>query len=121
MYSQGELSEIGKQAGKRAQLSDLLQFVEPEFKREDERLNADIDAAKLVIRQALQGLSAAWRQQARLHKLNTGKSSLLEQRITALQKTLPQLSPKINSSSNVTKAWLNSTPSDSKQRGKLSP
>lgn len=91
VYSQGELSEIGKQAGKRAQLSDLLQFVEPEFKREDERLNADIDAAKLVVRQTLQQLSAAWGQQGQLHKLNTGKSSL-EQRISALQKTLPQLS-----------------------------
>ena len=32
VYSQGELSEIGKQAGKRSQLSDLLQFVEPELK-----------------------------------------------------------------------------------------
>lgn len=92
VYSQGELSEIGKQAGKRAQLSDLLQFVEPEFKREDERLNANIDAAKLIVRQALQGLSAAWRQQAKIHKLNIAKSSL-EQRIAALQKTLPQLSP----------------------------
>jgi type III restriction enzyme len=91
VYSQGELSEIGKQAGKRAQLSDLLQFVEPEFKREDERLNADIEAAKLSVRQALQRLSAAWAQQAKLHKLNTGKSSL-DQRIAALQKTLPQLS-----------------------------
>lgn len=92
VYSQGELSEIGKQAGKRAQLSDLLQFVEPEFKREDERLNGDIDAAKLTVRQSLQGLSSAWAQQSQLHKLNTAKSSL-EQRIAALQKTLPQLSP----------------------------
>lgn len=91
VYSQGELSEIGKQAGKRAQLSDLLQFVEPEFKREDERLNGDIEAAKLSVRQALQRLSAAWARQAKLHKLNTGKSSL-DQRIAALQKTLPQLS-----------------------------
>lgn len=91
VYSQGELSEIGKQAGKRAQLSDLLQFVEPEFKREDERLNADIDAAKLVVRQALQRLTAAWQQQAQLHKLNTSRLSV-EQRIAALQKTLPQLS-----------------------------
>ena len=91
VYSQGELSEIGKQAGKRAQLSDLLQFVEPEFKREDERLNGDIEAAKLAVRQAIQQLSSAWSQQAQLHKLSTSKSSL-EQRIAALQKTLPQLS-----------------------------
>lgn len=91
VYSQGELSEIGKQAGKRAQLSDLLQFVEPEFKREDERLNSDIEAAKLVVRQAIQTLAAAWAQQAHLHKLSTGKCSL-EQRVAALQKTLPRLS-----------------------------
>lgn len=92
VYSQGELSEIGKQAGKRAQLSDLLQFVEPEFKREDERLTAEIEAAKLLVRQTLQRLSGAWMQQAQLHKLSTGKLSL-EQRIGALQKTLPQLAP----------------------------
>lgn len=36
VYSQGELAEIGKHAGKRTQLSDLLQFVNPDFKREDD-------------------------------------------------------------------------------------
>lgn len=90
VYSQGELSEIGKQAGKRAQLSDLLQFVEPEFKREDERLNAEIEDAKLAVRKAVQALSSAWGQEAQLHKLSTARSSL-EQRIAALQKTLPEL------------------------------
>jgi chromosome segregation protein len=90
VYSQGELAEIGKQAGKRSQLSDLLQFVQPEFKREDERLGADIENAKLAIRKAVQALSSAWTQQAQIHKLQTTKSSL-EQRIAALQKTLPQL------------------------------
>lgn len=90
VYSQGELSEIGKQAGKRAQLSDLLQFVEPEFKRKDERLNSEIENAKLAVHKALQALSSAWAQEAQLHKLNTARSSL-EQRIAALQKTLPEL------------------------------
>lgn len=90
VYSQGELSEIGKQAGKRAQLSDLLQFVEPDFKREDERLNAEIESSKLAVRKAVQALSAAWAQEAQLHKLRTAKSSL-EQRIAALKKTLPEL------------------------------
>lgn len=92
VYSQGELSEIGKQAGKRAQLSELLQFVQPEFKREDERLNAAIDDGKLSVRKAVQALSAAWTQQANIQKLQTAKSSL-EQRLAALQKTLPQLPP----------------------------
>lgn len=91
VYSQGELSEIGKRAGKHAQLSDLLQFVDPEFKREDERLNAEIEAAKLRVRQAVQKLASAWSLQAKLNKFSASKSSL-EQRITALQKTLPELS-----------------------------
>ncbi len=88
VYSQGELSEIGKQAGKRAQLSDLLQFVEAEFKREDDRLLADIESAKLAVRAALQELVEAWSTQQQLHKLATAKGAL-EQRITALRKTLP--------------------------------
>lgn len=92
VYSQGELSEIGKLAGKRAQLSDLLQFVDPEFKREDQRLNAGIESAKLAVRKALQALSQAWAQEAELQKLTTARSSL-EQRIAALQKTLPELPP----------------------------
>jgi chromosome segregation protein len=88
VYSQGELSEIGKQAGKRAQLSDLLQFVEPEFKREDDRLLANVETAKLAVRGALQALVEAWSTQQELHKLTTAKGAL-EQRITALRKTLP--------------------------------
>ncbi|VXD07815.1 Type III restriction endonuclease subunit R [Sphingomonas sp. T1] len=88
VYSQGELSEIGRQAGKRAQLSDLLQFVEPEFKREDDRLLADIDAAKLAVRGALQALVEAWATQYELHKLTAAKGAL-EQRIIALRRTLP--------------------------------
>lgn len=34
VYSQGELAEIGKQAGTKAELSDLLQFVDADYKRE---------------------------------------------------------------------------------------
>ncbi|WP_405111052.1 AAA family ATPase [Phaeobacter sp. BS52] len=91
VYSQGELSELGKQAGKRTHMSDLLQFVDQEYKREDERLNAEIDSAKLVIRQAIQKLSSAWALEAKISKFNASKTSL-EQRIAALQKTLPELS-----------------------------
>jgi chromosome segregation protein len=89
VFSQGELSEIGKQAGKRSQLSDLLQFVEPEHKKEDERLTSAIETAKLKVRAALQAVTGAWNKQAQLHKLQSTKLSL-DQRITALQKTLPQ-------------------------------
>lgn len=91
VYSQGELSEIGKQAGKRTQLSDLLQFVDQEFKRKDERFDAEIDVAKLRVRQAIQKLASAWSLQAKINKFGASKSSL-EQRIAALQKTLPELS-----------------------------
>mmetsp|Transcript_28869 Transcript_28869/g.55002 ORF Transcript_28869/g.55002 Transcript_28869/m.55002 type:complete len:264 (+) Transcript_28869:1595-2386(+) len=76
VYSQGELSEIGKQAGKRAELSDLLQFVDPEFKREDERLSSDIEAAQLQVRQAVQKLAMAWNQQAKVNKLSKNKAAL---------------------------------------------
>jgi type III restriction enzyme len=91
VYSQGELSELGKQAGNHTQMSDLLQFVDPGFKREDERLNAEIDAAKVETRQAVQKLASAWSLEAKISKFNASRSSL-EQRIAALQKTLPELS-----------------------------
>jgi chromosome segregation protein len=90
VYSQGELSELGKQAGRKAQLSELLQFVDPNFKREDDELSATIEAAKLNARTAYQGLLESWRQQSELHKLETSKASL-QQRILALQSTLPTL------------------------------
>jgi type III restriction enzyme len=92
VYSQGELSELGKQAGRRAQLSELLQFVNPDFKKEDDKLSVDIEAAKLTVRKAVQKFSEAWRQQAELYRLQTARGTL-EQRIAALQKTLPALAP----------------------------
>lgn len=91
VYSQGELSEIGKQAGKRAQLSDLLQFVNPDFKREDDRLTVDIEAAKGAVKAAIQVLAANWTTQSKLRKLTTTRDSL-RQRAEALEKTLPALS-----------------------------
>lgn len=91
VYSQGELAEIGKQAGKKAQLSDLLQFVNPEFKLEDDRLTLDIDTAKAAVKNAVQALAANWALQAKLRKLTTTRDSL-KQRAEALEKTLPALS-----------------------------
>ncbi len=38
VYSQGELAEIGKKTGTKTKLTDLLQFVNPEYKREDDTL-----------------------------------------------------------------------------------
>lgn len=91
VYSQGELSEIGKQAGKKAQLTDLLQFVNPDYKREDDRLAHDIEGAKRAMKTAIQRLTAHWRLQARFRQLKTNRDSLVE-RVKALEKTLPQQS-----------------------------
>ena len=92
VYSQGELAEIGKQAGKRTQLADLLQFVNPDYKKEDDRLAADIEAAKGRIRTAIEAVARNWQLQSHLRKLNTSRDSL-KQRVKALEKTLPELSP----------------------------
>ena len=91
VYSQGELAEIGKQTGRRAQLSDLLQFVNPEYKREDDRLANDTTAAKEHVRVAIQAVISNWKLQSQLRKRKTSKDSF-KQRIEALEKTLPTLS-----------------------------
>ncbi|WP_299196514.1 TrlF family AAA-like ATPase [uncultured Erythrobacter sp.] len=91
VYSQGELSELGKIAGSRAQLSQLLQFVDPEFKRKDRRLSNEIEQSKLAIRRAIQALVNGWLQEEKVRKLNAARATL-EQRIAALQKSLPTLS-----------------------------
>lgn len=91
VYSQGELAEIGKQAGKKTQLSDLLQFVKPDYKREDDRLAADIESAKNKVKGAIQALAENWAQQSKLRKLTTTRDSV-RQRVEALEKTLPTLS-----------------------------
>ena len=92
VYSQGELAEVGKQAGRRAQLSDLLQFVNPNYKRENDRLATDIDAAKGRVGAAIQVVVSNWHLQSRLRKLTTSRDSV-KQRVKALEKTLPTLSP----------------------------
>ena len=91
VYSQGELAEIGKQAGKRTQLSDLLQFVNPDFKREDDRLTFEIEGAKGGVKAAVQRQVTSWGLQSKLRKLTTTKDSL-RQRAEALEKPLPTLS-----------------------------
>ena len=92
VYSQGELAEIGKRAGKRTQLSDLLQFVNPDYKKEDDRLATDIEAAKGRIRAAIEAVARNWQLQSQLRKSKTNRDSL-KQRVKALEKTLPTLSP----------------------------
>ncbi len=91
VYSQGELAEIGKQAGQKTKLSDLLQFVKPDYKREDDRLAADIESSKNKVKAAIQVLVENWAQQSKLRKLTTTRDSV-RQRVEALEKTLPTLS-----------------------------
>ena len=91
VYSQGELAEIGKQAGKRTRLTDLLQFVDPDYKRVDQRLAAHIEAAKDRVRVAIQAVANSWRLHAELRKATTSRTSI-QQRVEALEKTLPTLS-----------------------------
>lgn len=88
VYSQSELAEMGKSTGRRTQLSDLLQFVNQEYKQEDDRLLTAIDDAKSGTRTAIQHLTEHWAHKAQLRALVTSKDSL-KQRIQALEKTLP--------------------------------
>lgn len=92
VYSQSELAELGKTTGRRTQLSDLLQFVNPEYKQEDDRLQMAIDVAKNETRAAVKHLVDYWTRQAQLRALVTARDSL-KQRIGALEKTLPPQSP----------------------------
>ena len=91
IYCQGELAEIGKQAGREAQLADLLQFVNPKYKREDDRISQNIDAAKAAVKTAIQKLTSHWRLQAKLRQLTTNRDSQT-QRVQALEGTLPEQS-----------------------------
>jgi len=91
VYSQGELSEVGKHTGEGAPLSELLQFVNPKYKEEDDRLATDVESAKSTVRSAIQAVEDYWRLQATLRRLTTNRDSL-RQRIEALEKTLPTLS-----------------------------
>ena len=91
VYSQGELAEIGKQAGKRTQISDLLQFVNVDYKREDDQLASDIESAKGTVRSTINKVTANWQLRSRLRKLTTTRDSI-RQRVEALERTLPTLS-----------------------------
>ena len=91
VYSQGELAEIGKQTGVKTKLTDLLQFVNPDYKREDESLLLDIDNKKEQVRTSLQELADSWSAQSKKHKLII-KRDALKQRVVALEKTLPKQS-----------------------------
>ena len=91
VYSQGELAEIGKKTVTKTKLVDLLQFVNPDYKREDDALLAEIKHKKELVRSSLNALCGSWAVQAKKHKLITKRDSL-KQRMSALEKTLPKQS-----------------------------
>jgi chromosome segregation protein len=91
VYSQGELAEVGKRASAQTQLTDLLQFVSPAFKAEDDEINRTITSRKQAVRAGIQALVAHWNKQTARHRLTTNRDTL-EQRIAALEGTLPALS-----------------------------
>ena len=91
VYSQGELSDVGKQAERRTQLSDLLQFINQEYKRDDEKVASGLELAKNATRSSVQNLTTYWSLLAKQRKSTTSRDSLVE-RISALEKMLPMLS-----------------------------
>ena len=92
VYGQRELSEIGRQTGDRAQLSDLLQFIDADHKHEDERLGLRVESAQGAVRSGVRALVRTWRLQAQLRELKTNQEAR-RQRLAALQGTLPDLLP----------------------------
>ena len=92
VYGQGELAEIGKQTGRKTQLSDLLRFVNPDYKNEDDRLLSDIGVAKENVRKAVQICASTWGLLAR-RRATVAQRESLQLRVQALRNTLPELSP----------------------------
>lgn len=91
VYSQGELAEIGKRTQTKTKLTDLLQLVGPDYKREDDSLLQDIESKKESVRSSLKLLTDTWSIQDKKHKLTTKRDSII-QRVAALEKTLPKQS-----------------------------
>ena len=91
VYSQGELSDIGRQGARETHLSDLIQFVGLEYKQAHEQLKTALEAAKTTIRSEIQATAKSWSLQARIDKLKIKKNSL-RQRAEELDKTLPRRS-----------------------------
>ena len=89
VYSQGELADIGRKGTKETQLSDLLQFVSPEYKRMDDQLNVEVEAAKDAVKTEVQAVTGSWKLQSKLRKLTIDRESL-KQRANELEKTLPK-------------------------------
>ena len=89
-YSQGELSELGREARDQTSVNDLLTFVRAPFK-------AEADAAERAIAAAKNGMAKVARDFTQLWTLTAEKAKAENRlaaataRITALQATLPKL------------------------------
>lgn len=92
VYSQGELGEIGKQTQGQTDLTDLLQFVDPSYKRAQEKLLEAIDSSGKGVSAAIEELVDQWGTLAKLNQ-QTLHNRAETQRFSALQATLPKLSP----------------------------
>lgn len=92
VFSQGELAEIGKLASEKTELTDLLQFVSPDYKKENDELTAQIEDARDAVKAAVQRQADSWELQAELRK-RVAERDALKERVSALEKTLPTLSP----------------------------
>ena len=88
VYSQGELADLGRKGAERTRLSDLLQFVDPEYKQIDNKFTMELKAAKDTVRSEIQAVVSSWSLQARMRQLENRKNAL-RQRFDALEKTLP--------------------------------
>ena len=93
VYSQGELAEIGGSDASKTQLSELLQFVDPDYKQRNNQFDTDIRTAKTAVRSAIQAVVDHWTLRSSLRQLKTQRAAL-KQRVEAMEKMLPKRSEK---------------------------
>ena len=91
VYSQGELAEVGKNTNRLVQLSDLLRFVNLNYKIEDDRLSSNIESSKGEIKELIQVVIEKWNLESQIRRLKATRDSY-EQRAKALEKNLTALS-----------------------------
>jgi chromosome segregation protein len=89
-YSQGELSELGREARDQTSVNDLLTFVRAPFKAEADEADLAIAAAKAAMVKAARDFAQLWRLTADKQKAEN-RLAAATARISALQSTLPKL------------------------------
>jgi type III restriction enzyme len=89
-YSQGELSELGREARDQTSVSDLLTFVRAPFKAEADEADRAISAAKNSMAKVARDFAQLWTVTAGKIKAEN-RLAAATARIAALQATLPKL------------------------------